>query len=83
MGSNRDGCLGIGDFSISMSTAPCLVVTLQKFHAMKVSCGSVHTAALLNYGELYGWGKTEHGSLEANRANSLWTPVKVQFPVEV
>lgn len=55
MGSNIQGCLGIGSFTPSFTTTPTLVSL--PFAAVKAACGESHTIALTRNGKIYSWGE--------------------------
>ena len=61
MGSNEFGNLGINNYSIKLSSSPCLVEDLVSYHCTKVACGRAHTIALMKSGEAFGWGAGELG----------------------
>eukprot|EP01022_Parablepharisma_sp_SALTPOND_P019135 TRINITY_DN3227_c0_g1_i1.p1 TRINITY_DN3227_c0_g1~~TRINITY_DN3227_c0_g1_i1.p1 ORF type:complete len:969 (-),score=97.88 TRINITY_DN3227_c0_g1_i1:135-2957(-) len=82
-GNNSDGRLGLGDKSVKQSSTPCLVEALSRVTAVQVSCGSNHTAAILDNGDLYTWGLGEFGALGLSSIASQWVPVKVLFSSKV
>ncbi len=45
---------------------------------ISVSCGSLHSLALTEYGEVYGWGRNDLGQLGINNVTHQNTPNKVQ-----
>ena len=82
MGSNSDGRLGIGDRSIKMLSAPCLVEDLSWGKATELSCGWGHTAIVLDNGEIFTWGVGTYGALGIPKLETQWRPVKVEFKDE-
>lgn len=64
MGSNIDGKLGVGQQTLKHSNVPCLVENLQGI--VKVACGSGHTLAMGEQGQVYSWGQGLYGALGQN-----------------
>jgi alpha-tubulin suppressor-like RCC1 family protein len=70
MGSNTQGQLGIEDPYIQQKNSPVLIEALlskksrdltSNLEVSQLACGSAHTLALMNNGEVYAWGNNEHG----------------------
>lgn len=60
-GSNSHGELGTGD--AVPRTKPAPVPALNSIRPLHVACGSEHSIALLETGELVAWGSNNHGQL--------------------
>eukprot|EP01112_Ceratiomyxa_fruticulosa_P006019 TRINITY_DN16819_c0_g1_i1.p1 TRINITY_DN16819_c0_g1~~TRINITY_DN16819_c0_g1_i1.p1 ORF type:complete len:396 (-),score=95.53 TRINITY_DN16819_c0_g1_i1:422-1609(-) len=57
---------------------------LSKVHILKISCGSNHTAALSDAGDLFTWGSNSRGELGLIEASDCLVPQKVTtFPLGV
>lgn len=74
-GGNAHGQLGLGD-TIDRSS-PALVATATKFVQLNGSCGNYRSMAISQSGNVFMWGKGEHGALGNNSVNSLSTPAMV------
>ncbi|OMJ95254.1 hypothetical protein SteCoe_1469 [Stentor coeruleus] len=75
-GKNTFGQLGLGhSFPIS---SPSLVSCLQLKKIESVYCGSEHTLALTNEGEIYSWGLNIKGQLGLGDTNSRNTPTLIE-----
>lgn len=63
MGSNNTGQLGVnqGNGKIEQRHSPVLVETLIYNKIKHVSCGSYHTIANSNRGEVFSWGANDFG----------------------
>ena len=61
MGNNQDGKLGVGQMHMRSSNVPCLVENLSGI--LKVACGSSHTLAVGQNGQVYSWGLGFSGAL--------------------
>ena len=77
MGSNSEGRLGTGDAEMRYCNVPTLVENLSNIK--KVSCGTSHTLALSNDGEVYAWGQAFYGALgvtpnEQGGLENVYTP---------
>jgi len=78
MGDNSNGRLGISK-NIKSASTPNLIESLIKFYIVKVTCGSAHTLALSDSGEVFAWGNGENGQLGlGNRQNQL-TPQQIKL----
>ncbi|OMJ86488.1 hypothetical protein SteCoe_11981 [Stentor coeruleus] len=78
IGSNLDGRLGIDDLSVSHTYAPCLIKSLSK--VTKISCGSSHSLALTESGDVYTWGLGKFGNLGTGNFISQSSPLKLRLP---
>ena len=61
LGLGTRGQLGHGD--VLARKEPCLIEALAGMAVREVSCGSWHSLALSEYGDVYSWGWNEHGQL--------------------
>lgn len=73
-GNNSYGELGTGDGR--QRTVPTMIVFPSKRWKM-VSCGSSHTIALTEDGEIYSWGRNIYGQLGIDSIRNNDTPQKV------
>ena len=55
----------------------------QDLTVQSLSCGSSHSMALMETGEVYGWGNNEHGQCGTGREPFMhmvqWGPTAVTF----
>ena len=82
MGSNADGRLGIGDTTVKLVSAPCLVEDLSWGRASEIACGWGHTAVVLEDGKVFTWGVGEYGALGTEDTLTQWRPTQVSFKGE-
>jgi len=75
-GRGDDGRLGHGDNG--WKYVPRLAQALHGQVIIQVTCGSYHTAAVSNSGELYTWGGGMYGKLGHGNENGCSTPRKVE-----
>lgn len=71
-GSGDDGVLGHGD--TQSRAAPTRCAQLAAVHVASVACGSRHTLALSDKGELFSWGWGVYGQLGHGDVQSRHTP---------
>ncbi|XP_072258851.1 RCC1 domain-containing protein 1 [Pyxicephalus adspersus] len=64
---------------IAVQSFPALIDLPQESEALKISCGSRHTAAVTRSGELYTWGWGRHGQLGHGDMKSSDHPRHVDF----
>ena len=83
IGSNQDGKLGIDNYNIGHSSAPCLVEVPHPACATHISCGQGHTAVTFEDGALYSWGEGEFGALGTGDRIAAHRPVQVSLPPSV
>ncbi|RIB03142.1 regulator of chromosome condensation 1/beta-lactamase-inhibitor protein II, partial [Gigaspora rosea] len=62
MGSNDCGELGFGK-DVEEMKVPKHVKSIDDFHIVKISCGSLHVAALTRDGKVITWGCNDEGAL--------------------
>ncbi|KAL4497276.1 hypothetical protein ABPG72_011211 [Tetrahymena utriculariae] len=77
IGSNEDGKLGISTKAITSSSTPCLVEDLSKIKCLSLSCGQSHTVAVMQNGEVYGWGDGSYGQLGNGSQEPKFAPTRV------
>lgn len=85
MGNNSDGRLGIVEKeNRKIVNVPVLVERLLDHKIIKISCGSGHTAALSDAGEVFSWGLNQFGALGLGRIvdHSLSAPSRIPYFVE-
>ena len=75
IGSNAQGQLGIDNYNIGHSSAPCLVELRHNATASHISCGQAHTAVTFEDGALYTWGQGEFGALGTGDRLPAYRPV--------
>ena len=75
-GRGDDGRLGHGDSGWKF--VPRLVNSLVGQIVTQITCGSYHTAAVTNNGELYTWGGGMYGKLGHGSESGCSTPQKVE-----
>ncbi|CAE7237272.1 UVR8 [Symbiodinium sp. CCMP2592] len=73
-GRNGDGQLGVGD-TVDRHAPVKVNVDGQKIVA--VAAGHLHTAAITDSGELWGWGRNDYGQLGIGDKQDRHAPVKV------
>lgn len=61
-GDNMSGQLGVGSHH-TFAAFPCLVEDLRSMRVRKLSCGSKHTVAIIETGEVFAWGANNFGML--------------------
>jgi hypothetical protein len=71
-GGNNFGQLGVGDTAEYLT--PHLISTLEGKGIKNLVCGSVHSIALLECGEVYVWGRSLNGELGLGSPNHKTTP---------
>ena len=73
------GRLGVG--STDNSYQPIQVTSLKYKKCIQVSCGAYHTLAVTDQGDLYSWGKVDHGlGLQmGNSQDAVSLPTRVDF----
>ncbi|CAM8973960.1 unnamed protein product [Rhodiola kirilowii] len=77
-GSNEYGQLGTGD--TQPTSQPILVHGLSGLTVVDIAAGGWHSTALTSDGEVYGWGRGEHGRLGfGDDKSSKMVPQKVQL----
>ncbi|KAK8928396.1 Ultraviolet-B receptor UVR8 [Platanthera zijinensis] len=77
-GNNEYGQLGIGDTQPRSQPVP--VQDLAGLSLVDIAAGGWHSTALTNNGEVYGWGRGEHGRLGfGDDKSSKMVPQKVQL----
>ena len=77
MGSNSEGQLGIGDKGSIYKNSPVLIDDLVNKKPCFLACGSNHTAALTDKGELFTWGCGVTGALGIGDIVNQWSPKQV------
>ncbi|XP_052749366.1 probable E3 ubiquitin-protein ligase HERC4 isoform X2 [Galleria mellonella] len=60
-GCNSMGQLGVVDTDSISHNVPCVVKKLATKNVVQVACGSYHSMALTNNGDLYAWGANSYG----------------------
>ncbi|XP_059046133.1 probable E3 ubiquitin-protein ligase HERC4 isoform X2 [Achroia grisella] len=60
------GCNGMGQLGVVQTDAqshnvPCIIKELATKNVVQVACGSFHSIALTNSGDLYSWGANSYG----------------------
>lgn len=75
-GRGDDGRLGHGDNG--WKYVPRLVDVVRSKNIRQVTCGSYHTAAITDNGELYTWGGGMYGKLGHGNENGYSTPCLVE-----
>ena len=77
VGSNEYGQLGVADSQLKSSSAPLLVDYFSEIgvKASMVKCGGFHTAAVLENGSLYTWGRAQNGALGTGQSSNAFEPV--------
>lgn len=79
-GNNEYGQLGIGD--TQPRSQPVAVQGLSDLNLVDIAAGGWHSAALTDDGEVYGWGRGEHGRLGfGDDKSSKMVPQRVQLLV--
>ena len=74
LGLGTRGQLGHGD--VLPRKEPCLIEALAGMAVRELSCGSWHSLALSEYGDVYSWGWNEHGQLgHSTEANTPVVPL--------
>ncbi|KAG5623552.1 hypothetical protein H5410_008770 [Solanum commersonii] len=77
-GNNEYGQLGTGD--TQPRSQPIAIQGLSGLTLVDIAAGGWHSAALTNEGEVYGWGRGEHGRLGfGDDKSSKMVPQKVQL----
>lgn len=77
-GNNEYGQLGTGD--TQPRSQPIRVQGLSDLKLVDIAAGGWHSTALTNEGEVYGWGRGEHGRLGfGDDKSSKMLPQKVQL----
>uniref|UniRef100_A0A453RTU9 RCC1-like domain-containing protein n=1 Tax=Aegilops tauschii subsp. strangulata TaxID=200361 RepID=A0A453RTU9_AEGTS len=77
-GNNEYGQLGIGD--TQPRSQPIRVEGLSNLSLVDIAAGGWHSAALTKEGEVYAWGRGEHGRLGfGDDKSSHMVPLKVQL----
>ncbi|XP_050432011.1 serine/threonine-protein kinase Nek8 isoform X2 [Adelges cooleyi] len=79
-GDGKYGALGHGDWN--GVCRPKLIEFLLKLDVVKISCGSHHVAALTNEGQLYAWGRGNHGQLGVGNLQDCCFPILVNWPFD-
>ncbi|XP_001946936.3 serine/threonine-protein kinase Nek8 [Acyrthosiphon pisum] len=79
-GDGKYGALGHGDWN-SVSR-PKLIDFLLKVDVVKISCGNYHLAALTNEGQLYTWGRGNHGQLGLGNLQDCCFPILVNWHLD-
>ena len=74
-GKNNYGQLGIG--TIKDTSTPTLIEDLTDKVVVRVSCGSYHSMALTNDGDLFSWGHNTFAQLGDRTYNSRERPTQV------
>lgn len=85
MGNNTDGRLGIVEKeNRKVVNVPVLVERLLDFKIVKISCGSAHTTAITDIGEVFSWGLNQFGTLGLGRIieHSHPYPTRVPFFID-
>ena len=81
MGNNSDGRLGISEKENRKTVnVPVLVERLLEFKIVKISCGSAHTCAISEAGEVFSWGFNQYGALGLGRMGDLTHPFPTKVP---
>ncbi|CAM6090961.1 unnamed protein product [Calypogeia fissa] len=77
-GNNEYGQLGIGD--TQPRALPVLVKKLVGLNLVDIAAGGWHSMALTTSGEVYGWGRGEHGRLgfDEDKSSKL-VPAQIQL----
>ncbi|XP_057784120.1 ultraviolet-B receptor UVR8-like [Salvia miltiorrhiza] len=79
-GNNEYGQLGIGD--TQPRSQPVAVQGLSDLNLVDIAAGGWHSTALTDDGEVYGWGRGEHGRLGfGDDKSSKMVPQRVQLQV--
>lgn len=60
-GDGSSGCLGHGDWS--SASRPRLIESLLSADVTALACGASHVVAVGSDGEIFAWGKNDHGQL--------------------
>lgn len=77
-GNNEYGQLGIGD--TQPRSQPILVQDLSGLSLVDIAAGGWHSTVITNNGEVYAWGRGEHGRLGfGDDKSSKMVPQKVQL----
>lgn len=79
-GNNNDGQRGNGTTSVP-NEVPGQVTLPAGRTAVQVSVGALHVLALLDNGDVYGWGRNSSGQLGLGDAISRLTPTKITLPL--
>uniref|UniRef100_A0A8C5LZ88 RCC1 domain-containing protein 1 n=1 Tax=Leptobrachium leishanense TaxID=445787 RepID=A0A8C5LZ88_9ANUR len=74
-GDDRDE----GSEFITIQSFPALIDLPQESEALKISCGSRHTACVTRSGELYTWGWGRYGQLGHKDIKTLDHPTRVEY----
>ncbi|CAH2274177.1 Hypothetical predicted protein [Pelobates cultripes] len=75
---NEDEDAEAGQF-ITIQSFPALIDLPQECEALKISCGSRHTASVTRSGELYTWGWGRYGQLGHGDTNTLDQPKCLEY----
>ncbi|XP_050538275.1 serine/threonine-protein kinase Nek8-like [Daktulosphaira vitifoliae] len=76
-GDGKYGALGHGEWN--GITRPKLIEFLLKLDIVKISCGNHHVAALTNEGQMYTWGRGNHGQLGVGNLQDCCFPILVNW----
>ncbi|XP_071946784.1 uncharacterized protein [Antedon mediterranea] len=68
-----------GDVALQFAMIPSLLDFPDDITVSKVSCGSRHSAAVLENGDLYTWGWGKYGQLGHDDTNTLDQPTQVKM----
>jgi chromosome segregation ATPase len=76
-GWGRDGRLGLGEDNLQ-AQVPTMVEALADRRVVQVACGSYHTAAVTDDGEVFTWGWAEDGRLGTGVEANAFRPTRVE-----
>jgi len=79
-GDNKSSQVGNGDSITVLS--PFLVSRFITTKVTRVACGSYHTLAVTENGEVYSWGFNNYGQIGCGSTASQGSPRKISFPVK-
>eukprot|EP00742_Colponemidia_sp_Colp-10_P002210 GILJ01002363.1.p1 GENE.GILJ01002363.1~~GILJ01002363.1.p1 ORF type:complete len:646 (-),score=71.18 GILJ01002363.1:240-2123(-) len=76
-GYGESGALGHGDEEAR--NKPTVIVDLKEKAICHIACGSYHSAAVSENGEVYTWGMNDHGQLGLGNLDNTSRPRLVEF----
>ncbi|XP_071825732.1 uncharacterized protein [Apostichopus japonicus] len=83
-GDGSSGCLGHGDWS--SASRPRLIESLLSADVTALACGASHVVAVGSDGEIFAWGKNDHGQLglgDDESEENICEPQEVTIPEPV
>lgn len=84
-GTNESGQIGTDhtNSTASIVTVPTLIQAPEDVHFVSIACGSRHSIAITQHGQLWTWGWNKYGQCALPLATvNIYRPTQVQLPPE-